>query len=164
MGAIYHKVGAGRSLGLEAFDEILRFGYKDAWRWRMSGRRILLVEDDLDNLEMVRFVLEGAGYQILIGRTGVEAVKLAREERPDLILMDLSLPEKDGWTAAAEIKADPALRAIPLIALTAHTLPGDRKRALEAGFDVYISKPIDLPSLFKALAAFLPPQEGAGEG
>lgn len=128
----------------------------------MGRPRVLLVEDNPDNLEMVRFVLEGAGYEILIGRNGNQAVSLARRERPDLILMDLSLPEKDGWTAASEIKADPALAAIPLVALTAHTLPGDRKRALEVGFNAYVSKPIDLPTLLKALAAFLPPQPEDG--
>lgn len=125
----------------------------------MGKARILLIEDNIDNREMVRFVLERAGYEILVGQTGDQAVTLARQERPDLILMDLSLPEKDGWTAAGEIKADPALAAIPLVALTAHTLPGDRKRAMEAGFDAYISKPINLPRLIETLAAFLPPAQ-----
>ncbi len=125
----------------------------------MGKPRILLIEDNVDNREMVRFVLERAGYEILVGQTGDQAVTLARQERPDLILMDLSLPEKDGWTAAGEIKADPALAAIPLVALTAHTLPGDRKRAMEAGFDAYISKPINLPRLIETLAAFLPPAQ-----
>lgn len=128
----------------------------------MGKPRILLIEDNVDNRDMVRFVLERAGYEILVGQTGIQAVTLARQERPDLILMDLSLPEKDGWTAASEIKADPALAAIPLVALTAHTLPGDRKRAMEAGFDAYVSKPIDLPSLLKALAVFLPPPPDDG--
>lgn len=128
----------------------------------MGKPRILLIEDNVDNREMVRFVLERAGYEILVGQTGDQAVTLARQERPDLILMDLSLPEKDGWTAAGEIKADPALAAIPLVALTAHTLPGDRKRAMEAGFDAYISKPINLPRLIETLAAFLPPAQSDG--
>ncbi len=128
----------------------------------MAKPRILLIEDNVDNRDMVRFVLERAGYEILVGQTGSQAVALARQERPDLILMDLSLPEKDGWTAASEIKADPALSAIPLVALTAHTLPGDRKRAMAAGFDGYVSKPIDLPSLLKTLAAFLPPRPESG--
>lgn len=124
----------------------------------MGKPRILLIEDNVDNRDMVRFVLERAGYEVLVGRTGTQAVTLARQERPDLILMDLSLPEKDGWTAATEIRADPALSAIPLVALTAHALPGDRKRAMEAGFDAYISKPINLPGLIETLAAFLPPK------
>lgn len=128
----------------------------------MGKRRILLIEDNPDNREMVRFVLETAGYEILIGQTGAQAVTLAHQERPDLILMDLSLPEKDGWTAAAEIRADPALSAIPLVALTAHTLPGDRKRAMAAGFDAYISKPVDIPRLLKTLAAFFAPPEKDG--
>ena len=108
------------------------------------NNRVLLVEDNEDNLELVRFLLERAGYEVLPGHDGQEALDIAKEEHPDLILMDLSLPGMDGWTAARELKADPGTRDIPLLALTAHTLPGDRKRAMESGFDGYISKPIDV--------------------
>jgi two-component system cell cycle response regulator DivK len=110
----------------------------------MSKIRILVVEDNIDNLELVRFLLERAGYQVLEAHDGNESLSLARQELPDLILMDLSLPGLDGWSAGREIKSDPATSKIPLLALTAHTLPGDRKRALESGFDGYISKPIDV--------------------
>jgi two-component system, cell cycle response regulator DivK len=112
------------------------------------GWRVLLVEDNYDNFEMVRFLLERAGYIVVGAHTGREAVTAAHENKPDVILMDLSLPEMDGWEAAREIKNDPEIANIPLIALTAHTLPGDRKKALESGFDNYISKPINVPAFY----------------
>lgn len=112
------------------------------------GWRVLLVEDNYDNFEMVRFLLERAGYTVVGAHTGREAVTAAHENKPDVILMDLSLPEMDGWEAAREIKNDPEIANIPLIALTAHTLPGDRKKAIEAGFDDYISKPINVPAFY----------------
>ena len=110
----------------------------------MSPNRVLLVEDNEDNLQLVRFLLERAGYSVICGHNGREGLAMARQELPNLILMDLSLPEIDGWEAAQELKADPKTAHIPLLALTAHTLPGDRQRALSLGFDGYISKPIDV--------------------
>jgi two-component system, cell cycle response regulator DivK len=112
----------------------------------MPQSRILLVEDNSDNLELVRFLLERSGYQVLEAHDGKMGMDIARQKLPDLILMDLSLPGVDGWTAARELKADPRTASIPLLALTAHTLPGDRNRALESGFDGYISKPINIQS------------------
>ena len=110
----------------------------------MNKSRVLLVEDNEDNFELVQFLLVRAGYEVLAGHDGVEALAIARQELPDLILMDLSLPGIDGWDAGRVLKTDPATSQIPLLALTAHTLPGDRKRAMESGFDGYISKPIDV--------------------
>ena len=110
----------------------------------MAQIRILVVEDNNDNLELVRFLLERAGYQVLEAHDGQMGMDLAHQEIPDLILMDLSLPGVDGWTAARELKADRQTTSIPLLALTAHTLPGDRNRAIESGFDGYISKPINI--------------------
>jgi CheY-like chemotaxis protein len=86
---------------------------------------------------------------------GAEGVEKARSWTPDLILMDMSLPVKDGWTATRELKADPALRGIPVIALTAHAMAGDRDKALEAGCDAYETKPIELPRLLDAIAKLL---------
>jgi two-component system cell cycle response regulator DivK len=106
--------------------------------------RILLVEDDQDNFELVRFLLERDGHVVLAAHNGKQALEVARKELPDLILMDLSLPEISGWEAARLLKADEPTRTIPLLAITAHTLPGDRKQALEYGFDGYISKPINV--------------------
>jgi two-component system cell cycle response regulator DivK len=108
--------------------------------------RVLLVEDNVDNLALVRFLLERSGHSVIEANNGIRGLELARNELPDLILMDLSLPEMDGWAAALELKADEKTASIPLLALTAHTLPGDRKRALESGFDGYISKPINVPA------------------
>lgn len=110
----------------------------------MAQARVLIVEDNIDNYELVRFLLERAGYETLWARSGREGIEMAKAGQPDLILMDLSLPEMDGWTATGQLKSNADIGSIPVIALTAHTLPGDRKRALEAGCDGYISKPIDL--------------------
>lgn len=110
----------------------------------MAKIRILIVEDNEDNQDLMRFLLERAGYEVTTVENGLQGIETARRDLPDIILMDLSLPELDGWSAAREIKADPVLAKIPLIAVTAHTLAGDRRKALEAGFDTYISKPINI--------------------
>lgn len=110
----------------------------------MAKIQILIVEDNEDNQDLMRFLLERAGYEVKTVENAREGIEVARQNPPDIILMDLSLPELDGWSAAREIKADPILANIPLIAVTAHTLAGDRRKALEAGFDTYISKPINI--------------------
>ena len=112
----------------------------------MSKARILVVEDNMDNYELVRFVLEHAGYDVFLAVNGRDGVDAARAQLPDLILMDLSMPEMDGWMATEKIKSDDATKSIPLYALTAHTLPHDRKRAIEAGCDGIVSKPIHMKS------------------
>jgi two-component system, cell cycle response regulator DivK len=121
----------------------------------MIKNRILLVEDNEDNFELVRFLLERAGYEVLEGHDGQEALTVARLEHPDLILMDLSLPGMDGWEAGRELKASLATSKIPLLALTAHTLPGDRKRTIDSGFDGYISKPIDVANFGETIGRAL---------
>jgi two-component system, cell cycle response regulator DivK len=110
----------------------------------MSKGRILVVEDNIDNYELVRFVLERAGYDVFLAMNGRDGVAAARLQKPDLILMDLSMPEMDGWMAAEKLKADEITKSIPLYVLSAHTLPSDRKRALDAGCDGYVSKPIHM--------------------
>ena len=110
----------------------------------MTTIHVLLVEDNLDNRDMMQFLLERAGYVVSTANTGLEALATAHREKPDIILMDLSMPEMDGWTAAQELKKDPLLANIPLIAVTAHTLPGDRRKVLDSGFDSYMSKPINV--------------------
>ena len=102
----------------------------------------MIVEDNMDNYELVRFVLERAGYDVFLAVNGRDGVDAARLQKPDLILMDLSMPEMDWWMATQKLKSDEATRSIPLYALTAHTLPHDRKRAIQAGCDGYVSKPI----------------------
>lgn len=121
----------------------------------MSKPRVLIVEDNVDNYELVRFLLERAGYQVLSAANGVEGVDAAKREQPDLILMDLSMPEMDGWHATSRLKSDEQTRRIPVLALTAHTLPSDRKRAIDAGCDGYISKPIKVASFDKLVATLL---------
>lgn len=117
----------------------------------MSKGRILVVEDNMDNYELVRFILERAGYDVFLAVNGRDGVDAARLQQPDLILMDLGMPEMDGWSAAEKIKSDPATRQIPLYALSAYTLPSDRKRALDAGCDGYLTKPIHMQSFLDAI-------------
>lgn len=106
-----------------------------------------MVEDNMDTYELMRFILELNGYETFLAMNGRDGVNAARMQNPDLILMDLAMPEMDGWEAARRIKKDPKTASIPLIAVTAHALPGDRARALKAGYDDYIIKPMDLSEL-----------------
>lgn len=117
----------------------------------MSKGNILIVEDNMDNYELVRFVLERNGYNVFLAVNGRDGVDAARLQMPDLILMDLSLPEMDGWAATARIKKDVKTKHIPLVALTVHTLPADRKRALDAGVDSYLTKPINMEALIQVV-------------
>src|SRR5512147_584914 len=118
----------------------------------MSKGRILVVEDDMDNYQLVRFILERAGYDVFLAVNGRDGVSAARFQKPDLILMDLGMPEMDGWIAAEKIKSDEATRSIPLYALTAHTLPRERLSAMKAGCDGYISKPINIDGFLDMIA------------
>jgi two-component system, cell cycle response regulator DivK len=117
--------------------------------------RVLVVEDNLDNLTLMCDILDSLGITALIAHNGSEGLDKARSEKPDLILMDLSMPVMDGWTATRMIKADPDLAAVPVIALTAHAMAGDRDRALEAGADDYITKPIVLRDFVVKLQTYL---------
>jgi CheY-like chemotaxis protein len=118
--------------------------------------RILYVEDNEDNVYMLTRRLERAGFEVVVAADGEQGVEMARAKRPDLILMDLSLPVLDGWEATRRLKAAEATRAIPIIALSAHAMPGDREKALEAGCDDYDAKPVKLPSLLAKIRALLP--------
>jgi two-component system cell cycle response regulator DivK len=117
----------------------------------MSKGHILIVEDNMDNYELVRFILERAGYDVFLAVNGRDGVAAARLQKPDLILMDLGMPEMDGWLAAKKLKADDATKSIPLYALTAYTLPAERKRALAAGCDGYVSKPIHMTGFLEII-------------
>lgn len=110
----------------------------------MCATHVLLVEDNLDNLNLMQFLLERDGYRVSSARNGRQAMEKAQALHPDVVLMDLSLPELDGWTAARLMRQTPSLANLPLIAVTAHTLPGDRRKALDSGFDSYISKPLNV--------------------
>jgi CheY-like chemotaxis protein len=122
--------------------------------------KILYVEDNEDNVYMLTRRLERAGFEVIVAADGEQGVALAREQRPDLVLMDLSLPVLDGWEATRRLKGAEETRAIPIIALSAHAMPGDRERALAAGCDDYDAKPINLPGLLAKIRALLP--EGSG--
>jgi len=117
--------------------------------------KILVVEDNEMNLDMLSRRLSRRGYEIVIATDGAQGVKLAGSERPDLILMDMSLPVLDGWQATRQIKSDPELKTIPVIALTAHAIAGDREKALAAGCDEYETKPVKFPELMAKIAMFL---------
>lgn len=117
----------------------------------MSKGRILVVEDNMDTYELVHFILEKNGFETFLAANGREGVNAALKQKPDLIVMDMSMPEMDGWTAAGLIKKDEQTKSIPLLALTAHALPGDRQRAMDAGCDEYITKPMDLDELVEAI-------------
>lgn len=121
----------------------------------MSTLRVLLAEDDEDNFDLVSLLLQRAGYEVIAARNGKEALEFAHREHPDAILMDLSLPEIDGWTVVRKLRASPETMDIPIFALTAHTLPGDRKRAIEAGCDGYFSKPLNVSSFGQIMAEAL---------
>lgn len=117
--------------------------------------RIILVEDNEMNRDMLFRRLVRKGHDVLTAVDGQEGVTLAREEQPDLILMDMSLPVIDGWEATRQLRADPQTRAVPIIALTAHALAGDRERSLEAGCNEYETKPLDFARLLAKIEHLL---------
>jgi CheY-like chemotaxis protein len=127
----------------------------DAWQDEAAMTKILLVEDNEMNRDMLSRRLIRKGYEVVMALDGRQAVEMASGENPDLIIMDMSLPVIDGWEATRQVKAAPATRAIPVIALTAHAMAGDREKAIEAGCDDYDIKPIDLPRLLGKIAMLL---------
>jgi CheY-like chemotaxis protein len=119
--------------------------------------RILIVEDNEVNRDMLSRRLSRRGYEVICAVDGQQGIDMARDQTPDLILMDMSLPVLDGWEATKRLKADPGTHPIPVIALTAHALMSDREQALEAGCDDYETKPIDFPRLLDKLVARIGP-------
>ena len=117
--------------------------------------KILLVEDNEMNLDMLSRRLQRRGYDVLVATDGATGVNIAKAEMPDLILMDMSLPIMDGWEATRRIKADNTTSAIPIIALTAHAIAGDREKAIAAGCDEYESKPVKFPALLAKIETFI---------
>jgi CheY-like chemotaxis protein len=122
---------------------------------------VLLVEDNNDNRAIYRTILEFSGYAVIEALDGDSAVVQARASRPDLILMDISIPIMDGWEATRILKADPATSGIPIIALTAHAMDSDRRKAKEVGCDGYLAKPIEPRLVVEEVARFLIPPLGA---
>ncbi|HML11693.1 MAG TPA: response regulator [Xanthobacteraceae bacterium] len=121
----------------------------------MSGR-ILVVEDQEDNMRILRDLLTHAGYEIVEAADGEQALVAAAARRPDLILMDIQLPVLDGYEATRRIKADPSLRAIPVIVITSYALSGDENKAREAGCDDYVAKPYSPRQLLAKIQQYLP--------
>lgn len=119
------------------------------------GARILLVEDDAINLELLDFLVSDAGYETILARDGLEGVEQARLERPDLIVMDILMPRMDGYEAARQIRKHPELENVPLIAVTALAMAGDREKIEQAGFDGYISKPIQIKYFLEQIETYL---------
>jgi two-component system cell cycle response regulator DivK len=117
----------------------------------MAGQRILVVEDNEKNMKLFRDVLMATGYRTLEATTGGEAVDLATRRRPDLVLMDIQLPDMDGVETLSRLRADGRTASIPVLALTAQAMDGDRERFLGAGFDGYLSKPVDIVQLVGAV-------------
>ena len=122
--------------------------------------KILLVEDNEMNRDMLSRRLTRNGYEVSIAVDGQQGADMALSERPDLILMDMSLPVIDGWEATRRIKANDATRRIPVIALTAHAMAGDRERAMEAGCEDYDTKPVEISRLLGKIAALLKSSAG----
>jgi two-component system cell cycle response regulator DivK len=121
----------------------------------MKMVKILYIEDNEDNLYMLSNRLTRRGYEVLLARNGEEGIAKARSEEPALILMDLSLPVIDGWEATRQLKAEALTRTIPVIALSAHAMAGDREKAIAAGCDDYDTKPVDLPRLLEKITTLL---------
>ena len=117
--------------------------------------KILLVEDDEMNRDMLSRRLERRGYKVVIALDGEQAVVMTRSEAPDLILMDISLPVLDGWEATRRIRAASETRGVPIIALTAHAMQGDREKAIEAGCDDYDTKPVEFQRLLEKIQTIL---------
>jgi two-component system cell cycle response regulator DivK len=116
---------------------------------------ILVIEDDEMNIDMITQRLELRGYRVVAAADGLRGIDLALEEAPDLILMDVSLPEVDGWEATRRLKAAAATRHIPVVALTAHAMEGDREKASKAGCDAYETKPVDFQRLLSTMETLL---------
>ena len=120
-----------------------------------NNATILYVEDNVDNRTLVRRILMAEGYNLLEAADAMQALDILKSNRPNLILMDINMPDMDGYSLTAKIKGSPGLEAIPIIALTANVMRGDRERSLEAGCDGYIQKPIDIDMLSEQIEGFL---------
>ena len=119
-------------------------------------KTVLIVEDDQMNRDMLLLRLKRRGYEISIAENGLEGVEFAQNKKPDVIVMDMSLPVLDGWEATRRIKADPSTANIPVIALTAHAMSVDRVRSMEAGCDAYLTKPVDFTKLIDTIESLSP--------
>ncbi|HEY3128457.1 MAG TPA: response regulator [Acidobacteriota bacterium] len=128
---------------------------QNAEKWQMEGEKILIVEDNPLNMQLAMYVLEAAGYVVLQAEDAEKGIALARAERPAVILMDESLPGMDGLSATKVLKQDPSMKDIRIVMLTAHAMKGDEEKALSAGCDGYLTKPIDTRKFAQQVAQFV---------
>ena len=126
-----------------------------------NQKTVLLVEDNEDNLVVYRTILEHVGFKVIEARDGEEGVNRAKQYMPNLILMDISIPKMDGWEATQRLKSDQATKNIPIIALTAHALEEDRQKALQAGCDGYLAKPVEPRRVVQEVERFVGPAKAA---
>ena len=129
----------------------------------MPSRKVLVIEDNVPNMELAVDLLEVAGFEVLQATDAQEGIALAREEQPDVIVMDVGLPGMDGLEATAALKRDPATQHIPILVATSHAMKGNKEGAIAAGCDGFITKPIDTRSFAKAVAGLVRAKEGAAE-
>lgn len=120
-----------------------------------ATKKILHVEDNFDNRLLVRRLLMASGFEVIEAENATQAMDLLRSTRPDLILMDINMPDVDGYTLTQELKSLPALKDVPIIAITANVMKGDRERTLQAGCDGYIEKPIDVDRFIDQIVGYL---------
>ena len=132
------------------------------WQTLYNGT-ILLVDDEPDNLEVVAETLEFNGLNVTMAQNGVEALKMIESSTPVLIVTDLSMPEMDGWELRTRVRSRPELQAIPIVALSAHAMAGDKDRAINAGFDGYMTKPVNVMTLIDDLRSILCATSSQGE-
>ena len=121
----------------------------------MAAGKILYIEDNPENRLLIRRILQAEGYQVFEAEDASDALHTLQNQRPDLILMDINLPEMDGYTLTSQIKSLPGMKRVPIIALTANVMKGDRERTLRAGCDGYIQKPVDVDSLPLQIEGYL---------
>ena len=129
---------------------------------RGNMRKILIVEDNEKNRILIRDILQHFGYETIEAENGEEGIRMAKEHRPDLILMDMQMPVMDGFKAIKALRADPGTEKIKIIAITSFSMKGDREKAIEAGADDYLSKPIDTRNLIKVVRRILGEEEKGG--
>ncbi len=129
-----------------------------------AQKTVLLVEDNEDNLVVYRTILEHVGFRVIEARDGEEGVRQAKKFMPNLILMDISIPKIDGWEATQQLKSDQSTKGIPIIALTAHALEEDRQKAIQAGCDGYLAKPVEPRRVVQEVERFVGPAKAAASG
>jgi CheY-like chemotaxis protein len=124
---------------------------------KLMKSKVMVIEDNEQNMYMITYLLESYSYEVIQSFNGIEGIKKAKEEKPDIILLDIQLPEMDGYNITREIKKNEELKNIPIIAVTAYAMMGDKEKAIDAGAIGYIEKPIDPDTFVSQMEAFLPP-------